>query len=112
MIRRPPRSTLFPYTTLFRSSCNRESRCHQRIPGPSLDNHLVDRVLDARKVGEHTLKPCSDGSHASTLSSERSRTSKGKDYLWMELAEHLLVIARTQSTKPAADHATEHNLLN
>src|SRR2546429_3269020 len=25
MIRRPPRSTLFPYTTLFRSSC-RESR--------------------------------------------------------------------------------------
>src|SRR3712207_6846781 len=24
MIRRPPRSTLFPYTTLFRSSSNRE----------------------------------------------------------------------------------------
>src|SRR5256885_17267936 len=23
MIRRPPRSTLFPYTTLFRSSCSR-----------------------------------------------------------------------------------------
>src|SRR5260221_9665974 len=23
MIRRPPRSTLFPYTTLFRSPCNR-----------------------------------------------------------------------------------------
>src|SRR2546430_3215509 len=23
MIRRPPRSTLFPYTTLFRSRCNR-----------------------------------------------------------------------------------------
>src|SRR3712207_7174965 len=25
MIRRPPRSTLFPYTTLFRSSCCRRS---------------------------------------------------------------------------------------
>src|SRR3712207_7953693 len=24
MIRRPPRSTLFPYTTLFRSHCSRE----------------------------------------------------------------------------------------
>src|SRR4029079_18991274 len=24
MIRRPPRSTLFPYTTLFRSSCTRQ----------------------------------------------------------------------------------------
>src|SRR5260370_2777884 len=26
MIRRPPRSTLFPYTTLFRSACNRWDR--------------------------------------------------------------------------------------
>src|SRR2546430_10936901 len=28
MIRRPPRSTLFPYTTLFRS-CGRPSRCRR-----------------------------------------------------------------------------------
>src|SRR5437016_7701438 len=28
MIRRPPRSTLFPYTTLFRSSDERHERCH------------------------------------------------------------------------------------
>src|SRR5256885_8522074 len=27
MIRRPPRSTLFPYTTLFRSLCNVVSQC-------------------------------------------------------------------------------------
>src|SRR5256885_8090638 len=26
MIRRPPRSTLFPYTTLFRSRCHRDRR--------------------------------------------------------------------------------------
>src|SRR2546430_4616816 len=26
MIRRPPRSTLFPYTTLFRSPCGQEKR--------------------------------------------------------------------------------------
>src|SRR5437868_11210187 len=26
MLRRPPRSTLFPYTTLFRSTSNRQSR--------------------------------------------------------------------------------------
>src|SRR2546422_4730273 len=33
MIRRPPRSTLFPYTTLFRSQhafCNRNGRGHDR----------------------------------------------------------------------------------
>src|SRR2546429_3733129 len=28
MIRRPPRSTLFPYTTLFRSPC---TRCRMRV---------------------------------------------------------------------------------
>src|SRR2546422_2986915 len=31
MIRRPPRSTLFPYTTLFRSALSRREREH-RIP--------------------------------------------------------------------------------
>src|SRR5260370_32756082 len=30
MIRRPPRSTLFPYTTLFRSDRDRRSRCRGR----------------------------------------------------------------------------------
>src|SRR2546429_4172988 len=30
MIRRPPRSTLFPYTTLFRSSSNSRSTCSFR----------------------------------------------------------------------------------
>src|SRR3712207_7290392 len=42
MIRRPPRSTLFPYTTLFRSSCRRgasgrrrRSSCRCGSAGPS-----------------------------------------------------------------------------
>src|SRR5438045_5603092 len=30
MLRRPPRSTLFPYTTLFRSVDGREDGCSQR----------------------------------------------------------------------------------
>src|ERR1051326_9229856 len=34
MIRRPPRSTLFPYTTLFRSVPFRSSACRPH-PGPS-----------------------------------------------------------------------------
>src|SRR3712207_6877907 len=34
MIRRPPRSTLFPYTTLFRSD-RRSLRCRYRRQGPS-----------------------------------------------------------------------------
>src|SRR5690242_21172672 len=31
MIRRPPRSTLFPYTTLFRSIANRAPQCQQGL---------------------------------------------------------------------------------
>src|SRR5260370_854618 len=35
MIRRPPRSTLFPYTTLFRSVVNDKGRSHQQSQAPS-----------------------------------------------------------------------------
>src|SRR2546430_12847031 len=35
MIRRPPRSTLFPYTTLFRSSTNIENHARGFLPRPS-----------------------------------------------------------------------------
>src|ERR1051326_363521 len=34
MIRRPPRSTLFPYTTLFRSRQARRHAARRRLPGP------------------------------------------------------------------------------
>src|SRR2546422_7478445 len=50
MIRRPPRSTLFPYTTLFRSDggCARESRnlAHEpsRGEGPASGRPLDDRA--------------------------------------------------------------------
>src|ERR1035438_8745675 len=33
MIRRPPRSTLFPYTTLFRSDCVTTSYCFAAVEG-------------------------------------------------------------------------------
>src|SRR3712207_7277548 len=39
MIRRPPRSTLFPYTTLFRSSWNRE---HGRALDPTSSSPQED----------------------------------------------------------------------
>src|SRR2546427_4025169 len=46
MIRRPPRSTLFPYTTLFRSDLLRVlRRKHRRRGGiERLDEGLLDRV--------------------------------------------------------------------
>src|SRR3712207_7959911 len=49
MIRRPPRSTLFPYTTLFRSPVveapgQPELRVHG-VPASALDGELVDAQL-------------------------------------------------------------------
>src|SRR5260370_23165566 len=43
MIRRPPRSTLFPYTTLFRSA--------GRLCWGKVDDQLLRLDLDARDVG-------------------------------------------------------------
>src|SRR3712207_7255262 len=41
MIRRPPRSTLFPYTTLFRSDRQRARRQQLRVEA---DGHVLHRV--------------------------------------------------------------------
>src|SRR3712207_7470078 len=43
MIRRPPRSTLFPYTTLFRSLQQGKTVLHQAQPGSSLSGALLGR---------------------------------------------------------------------
>src|SRR3712207_8395869 len=51
MIRRPPRSTLFPYTTLFRSCSARDSdRDEQRI-----DGHVAQAVQWQRRIGSSRL---------------------------------------------------------
>src|SRR5260370_27608785 len=47
MIRRPPRSTLFPYTTLFRSSTNCLRLAIQFDPADILEQHQVERVRRA-----------------------------------------------------------------
>src|SRR5574343_1226076 len=46
MIRRPPRSTLFPYTTLFRSVCFCRTRSRKRISGtfPSSEDRKSTRL--------------------------------------------------------------------
>src|SRR3712207_8794239 len=41
MIRRPPRSTLFPYTTLFRSRLDRRLRRAERVQAAVEDLHAL-----------------------------------------------------------------------
>src|SRR3712207_8511601 len=56
MIRRPPRSTLFPYTTLFRSSsCELLQKAHVRVVEDANVGDAVARQRDAR--GPHAERP-------------------------------------------------------
>src|SRR3712207_8837684 len=59
MIRRPPRSTLFPYTTLFRSDRREVGGRVARAPGGWLDRHRPDVALQdglaVRRRARHRL---------------------------------------------------------
>src|SRR2546426_7597730 len=58
MIRRPPRSTLFPYTTLFRSAPGRDQELGALDAQQA--GHPVDRNLRAGLgVDDHRLQPAS-----------------------------------------------------
>src|SRR2546429_3793578 len=53
MIRRPPRSTLFPYTTLFRSTSSLEhARCQKLAEGDP--KHIPSPMLRAAEVRQLT----------------------------------------------------------
>src|SRR5687768_17806327 len=68
MIRRPPRSTLFPYTTLFRSAPRRRAALHRpldavrgqrrglrdRVPPPPTRRQLPLAPRPRRRSEEHT----------------------------------------------------------
>src|SRR3712207_8709418 len=58
MIRRPPRSTLFPYTTLFRSDRARidrvEPALHTTRPCALRCRHAAGACRDRYEIGEHT----------------------------------------------------------
>src|SRR5260221_6340090 len=65
MIRRPPRSTLFPYTTLFRSPVRRAlqpDRMQTRITGDDLPGAACRRVAveDALDIGAQAVKHLGD----------------------------------------------------
>src|SRR3712207_8054915 len=81
MIRRPPRSTLFPYTTLFRSeeAVFRDVAAEQTEP----ERHLDARHLDGRIVG-HELRIDEHHDHPLRLrvrSEEHTSELQSRQYL-------------------------------
>src|SRR3712207_8040830 len=55
MIRRPPRSTLFPYTTLFRSKSRPDGGCRRRQAGLCAKLPAAPKEGAARNEGEPVL---------------------------------------------------------
>src|SRR2546429_4126633 len=91
MIRRPPRSTLFPYTTLFRSRVGRNGfsapyssaadrctdlrRSEEHTSELQSRLHLVCRLLLEKKKTNTTTYPPHSSPHTPTTRSSRSRTT-------------------------------------
>src|SRR3712207_7926023 len=85
MIRRPPRSTLFPYTTLFRSRRDHEERLWHRVRhavhgDPVLLHHLEQRRLGLRRrpvdlVGDDDVREHRTGMELEDRKSTRLNSS-------------------------------------
>src|SRR5690242_21315842 len=81
MIRRPPRSTLFPYTTLFRSD-------PQVLPAPALDARLDQAALGA---ADHRAERLDD--HALAAPAGHLQPPRSEEHT-SELQSHVNLVCR------------------
>src|SRR3712207_9376782 len=100
MIRRPPRSTLFPYTTLFRSEIElKKSYSVERIAGEVKDGRygtnaeVVKRVL--RNTGAKEAILVSAEGYADALSIASIASIKGEPVLFANRNEIPYVVKNT-----------------
>src|SRR2546430_5102122 len=90
MIRRPPRSTLFPYTTLFRSVLEAGKLCEASIcysgnlSDPHEKKYTLDYYLKLARSEEHTSELQSQSNLVCRLLLEKKK-KKHKDQLHMRL---------------------------
>src|SRR5256885_11845857 len=97
MIRRPPRSTLFPYTTLFRS--------RGRTPtfwifdfGFWIGKNVRARAIDNRKSKIGNGRRCGDGSPKSQTVQDRKSTRLNSSHLVISYAVFCLKKKKTVQT--------------
>src|SRR2546430_3857616 len=70
MIRRPPRSTLFPYTTLFRSLLTRRAVAYGVTGRVLLDTPLGEKTVALHGTGNVPLRKLRSEEHTSELQSQ------------------------------------------
>src|SRR3712207_6953963 len=93
MIRRPPRSTLFPYTTLFRSAAGEEQRSHRH--GDAHADRLHVRLDELHRVVDRQARV--DGA-ARRRSEEHTSELQSRQYLVCRL---LLEKKKKRTKKPS-----------
>src|SRR2546430_8900309 len=89
MIRRPPRSTLFPYTTLFRSLRDAHAVCRVGCHGPSprcgpcpRPARLLPAVRRALRSEEHTSELQSQSNLVCRLLLEKKKKTELNPFLF------------------------------
>src|SRR5256885_9975982 len=96
MIRRPPRSTLFPYTTLFRSE-------HPHIAGRIRVSLAEQRRADVTECLGHTRQRVAE------LRKDRKSTRLNSSHLVISYAVFCLKKKQTKQTPHRAAHCPPHN---
>src|SRR2546426_2341945 len=91
MIRRPPRSTLFPYTTLFRSRCVGLDVHHGLIriglPGDRADHAHRDRIPESFGAADRKHKfSLTDALHPAQSKRDRKSTRLNSSHLVISYA--------------------------
>src|SRR2546427_9130943 len=83
MIRRPPRSTLFPYTTLFRSALEGATRLleprrvvDQVLRRLDFRRHVREREMDSLRSEEHTSELQSQSNLVCRLLLEKKKKNR------------------------------------
>src|SRR3712207_8042149 len=101
MIRRPPRSTLFPYTTLFRSPYAQ----FQQV-------YTLDEILDSPTYHGSLTKlqcsPTSDGAAAAVHERGRSRAARSEEHT-SELQSRQYLVCRLLLEKKKYSQSSKHN---
>src|SRR2546430_12573156 len=102
MIRRPPRSTLFPYTTLFRSHAKRRARGREG-GGPRAGVERRPRV--ANRAGQRGWRPVADVRRRRDRKSTRLNSSHSQIsyavFCLKEKSKHLYCqVPHTQAEHP------------
>src|SRR2546429_6256123 len=99
MIRRPPRSTLFPYTTLFRSQVVVAHRLPHQVGDVTqrrVARLVPERVVQALRSEEHTSELQSRLHLVCRLLLEKKKTAM--------CAPHAIASADSTASRPSAGH--------